>query len=257
MIYGDSGPALARLAAALRHRGVERALLVSEANEAGQAPPGCEWLRNDGLPACGARQQAGLRAALARGWDPILTLRPEHDPAAVPRLLDALAPGVDVALGSRLAWGGEGLSLGRRAGLRALGAALDWAAGAHLGEPTSGYRLARAAALRRVSLDELSPGRAFDVELVLALAERGAQIVEVGVAGESSLGPTAALGYALGALRVGGRALDARLRGVLGFPGPALPPAAPVVGPSTRPGRSLPVVQRDGENLSTAGGGSG
>jgi hypothetical protein len=194
---------------------------------------------NRGALGCGARQQAGYRAALELGLDPIVTLPKGLPPELAQRLLAALRS-APVAIG---------VEAGPR-GLAAVGAgALRWAqrqiGGLDLTGPPSGCRAVTAEALGLVGWEELSPGSVFDLELALAFAERGLTIQEVPVPAKRNIGIPLATRAAQAAAKAGFE----RLRGRLAFPGPAPPPRGEV--PSVQRGRALPVAKNgpsEGEN---------
>jgi dolichol-phosphate mannosyltransferase len=204
-----------------------------------------------GASGWGARQRIGLREALARRAERVLVLAADgrHDPADATRLLDALdRSGADAAIGARSGAAAGALSLTRRLGAAALAHALRALSGRGLSEFHGAPRAWRREALTRVDTGALADGRAFDVELLLALLERDAQVVEVPTAARpGERGPAAGLELVAGALRSGARAALARARNRLAFAGPAdLPPsAAPSVqpaAPGARRRRVLPVV---------------
>ena len=129
----------------------------------------------------GSAMIAGMRYAIANGYEAILTLDADfsHDPADLPRLLDGLAD-ADVAIGSRYAGGVRVLnwevrrlllSLGANAYVRILG-------GLACVDCTSGFRAYRASVLERGRLGQIrTSGYAFLPELLFNL--NGARVAEV------------------------------------------------------------------------------
>jgi dolichol-phosphate mannosyltransferase len=240
---------LPELVAGLRGQGLTEILVVVDHEvPREQEPPGVSLVRNDGPLACGARQKAGYREALARGWDRVIVLRGDgsHAPSAAGRLLAELET-ADLAVGTRLLPTGGGLGSPRRVALRALSWGQRRLSGVGLSDFSSGYRAIRASALQQVTFESLSSDRTFDIELLLACAERGLVLAEVEIHGSSGLSAAASATSALRGLSVGARSLLARTRGVLGFPGPARPPLAPSVGseaesPPRREARRLPTL---------------
>lgn len=187
-------------------------------------------VRNEGVLGCGERQKAGYRAGIAQGLDPLITLPRGLPVEVVARMIAALrrAP---VAVGVEAGKGG----------LSGVGAsALGWlqrrVAGLNLTGPATGCRGLTLAALTQVSWEELSPGSVFDVELALALAERGLAIHEVPIPTRKQV----KLPFAAKAAQAAARAGLGRAKGVLAFPGPAYPPrgSAPSVQKSSA--RPLP-----------------
>ena len=136
--------------------------------------------RKEGL---GPAYLAGFRRALAAGAELIVEMDCDfsHDPADVPRLLDAAAD-ADLVLGSRYVPGGgvENWGLVRR--LISSGGSLY--ARLLLGVPvrdlTGGFKVFRRDALEAIPLDRVhSRGYAFQIELTYRAIRRGFRVVEV------------------------------------------------------------------------------
>jgi dolichol-phosphate mannosyltransferase len=105
-----------------------------------------------------------------------------HDPADLPRLIDAARDGADVVLGSRYVAGGgvEGWPLHRQLISRAGGRYAAIMLGLPLSDLTSGFKCFRASALRRLDPDLVhSRGYAFQIELTYHAARAGLEIVEI------------------------------------------------------------------------------
>lgn len=145
--------------------------------------PRLSLLRRPGRRALGGAYLAGFRYGLAHGYDVIGTMDGDlsHRPEHLPALLDALAAGADVVVGSRYVPGGGTVNWGFRRRF------LSWAANrfsafllripAH--DVTSGFRLYRAGVLRRIGLDDVrSTGYSFLVELLYRTHRLGASIDE-------------------------------------------------------------------------------
>jgi dolichol-phosphate mannosyltransferase len=129
----------------------------------------------------GSAMIAGMRHALTNGYDAILTLDADfsHDPADLPRLLEALS-NADVAVGSRYAGGVRVLNWEVRRLLLSLGANayVRFLSGLACVDCTSGFRGYRASALKRVRLDTIrTTGYAFLPELLFSL--NGVRVAEV------------------------------------------------------------------------------
>jgi dolichol-phosphate mannosyltransferase len=129
----------------------------------------------------GSAMIAGMRRAIEEGFDAILTLDADfsHDPADLPRLLDALG-GADVVVGSRYVGGVRVLNWEVRRLLLSLGANayVRFLSGLACFDCTSGFRGYRTSFLRRAALDEIrTTGYAFLPELLFAL--NGARVSEV------------------------------------------------------------------------------
>jgi dolichol-phosphate mannosyltransferase len=132
----------------------------------------------------GSAYKEGFRWAMARGFDTCIQIDADlsHDPADIPRLIEALENGADVAIGSRYSGGVRVmnwpqdrlfLSLGASRLVRAL-------TGLPLTDVTSGFKAIRCAALRRLDWNRFTTeGYGFQVELHYFLWKSGARLVEV------------------------------------------------------------------------------
>jgi dolichol-phosphate mannosyltransferase len=137
--------------------------------------------RKEGL---GPAYIAGFRRALAEGAELVLEMDCDfsHDPADVPRLMEAAHGGADVALGSRYVEGGsiDNWGLVRRA----VSAGGSWYARMLLGvgvrDLTGGFKCYRRAVLERIDLDAIdSRGYAFQIETTYRALRAGFRVVEV------------------------------------------------------------------------------
>lgn len=125
----------------------------------------------------------GMRAALATDATHVCQMDADfsHDPAALPRLLDAAAD-ADLAIGSRYVAGGELRNWPRRRRLLSVVANAYVRAVTHLParDCTSGFKCWRRELLAGLPLSEIeSDGYAFQVELIWDAWRAGARIVEV------------------------------------------------------------------------------
>jgi len=143
---------------------------------------------------------AGFRHALAEGADYVLEMDADfsHDPADLPRLLNAARAGADVVLGSRYVPGGgvEGWSLEREILSRAGGLYARVVLGSPVRDLTGGFKCFRADALRAIGIDGLTAdGYAFQVETTFRAARAGLRVEEVPIvfrerrAGQSKMSP--------------------------------------------------------------------
>ncbi len=139
-------------------------------------------LERSGPPGLGLAQVAGLQWALERGYPLVGTMDADlsHDPAHLPALRQRLEQH-DVVVGSRYVRDGGTVNWG--VGRQLLSWAANSFASALLGlrvhDLTSGYRIYRAEALRRVPLDQIhSTGYSFLVELLYRLVLAGARVAE-------------------------------------------------------------------------------
>jgi len=132
----------------------------------------------------GGAYLAGFELALTGGADLIVEMDADlsHDPADLPRLIEAARHGADVVLGSRYVPGGgvEGWPLHRRLISRAGGRYAAAVLGLRLTDLTGGFKCFRAGALRALDGDLVhSRGYAFQIELTFHAARAGLEIVEV------------------------------------------------------------------------------
>jgi apolipoprotein N-acyltransferase len=125
----------------------------------------------------------GFRLALEERYDLVVEMDSDlsHDPAELPRLLEAAAAGADLVVGSRYVPGGSVTNWSRAR------VALSWAGntyarlmlGIPLHDATSGFRVYRRELLSDlVARPIASDGYGFQIELVLRSWQRGATLVE-------------------------------------------------------------------------------
>jgi dolichol-phosphate mannosyltransferase len=160
-------------------------------------------LRRQGRPGLGAAYRDGFAFALAHRYDVAVEMDADlsHEPTAVSTLLDAVAAGADLALGSRNVPGGATPGWPRRRRLlsRAGGAYARWMLGLTCHDPTGGFRAYRTALLRECELATVDAmGFGFQVEMVHRASRLGARVVEVPIVfhdrelGESKMTPAIA-----------------------------------------------------------------
>jgi len=137
--------------------------------------------RKEGL---GPAYIAGFRRALADGAQLILEMDCDfsHDPADVPRLIEAAEGGADLALGSRYVTGGEVGNWGLVRRIVSSGG--SWYARVLLGvgirDLTGGFKCYRRAVLERIDLGAVeSKGYAFQIETTYRTLRAGFRVVEV------------------------------------------------------------------------------
>lgn len=171
-------------------------LVVDDSSPDGTADLVREFMENDdavdllvrpGKQGLGHAYRAGFAIALDRGYDVICQMDADlsHDPRALRHLLDALADGADLAIGSRYVAGGSipHWPWHRRAlskwGNRYTGLAL----GSPAADATSGYRAFRAETLRSIHFDTTRMGGyGFQIELAYRVFRVGGHIVEIPIA---------------------------------------------------------------------------
>ena len=153
----------------------------------------------------GAATVAGLQYAVGNGYDAVATLDADfsHDPADLPRLVEALAA-ADVSIGSRYVGGIRILNWDVRRLLLSLGANkyVRLLGGLSPADCTSGFRAYKVEALKQTRFPDITAaGYSFLPELLFAL--RDVRIAEVPVcyterrAGESKMGNTVILEAAI------------------------------------------------------------
>lgn len=185
--YNEAENVAALVEGVRRHLPDARVLVVDDASPDGTADvaarAGADVLRRVGPRGLGPAYRDGFARALADGFDPILQMDADlsHDPADLPRLVDALAD-ADLALGSRWVDGGGTVAWGL--GRRVLSRFGSGYARAWLGMPhrdlTGGFKAWRAATLEALNPATLrADGYAFQVEATWRAHRLGARIVEV------------------------------------------------------------------------------
>ena len=174
--------------------------------------------RKEGL---GPAYLAGFRRVLADGAELVLEMDCDfsHDPADVPRLIQAAEDGADLVLGSRYVDGGKvgnwgvvrrGISLGASLYTRALLMPIH--------DPTGGFKCFRRRVLETIDLDAVATrGYAFQIELTYRALRKGFRVVEVPItfidreAGHSKMSRTIVLEAAWKVPELRLRALMGRL----------------------------------------------
>ncbi|MFC5379695.1 polyprenol monophosphomannose synthase [Aquipuribacter nitratireducens] len=154
------------------------------ADERAAADPRIHVLHRTSKAGLGAAYLAAFDWALARGYDVVCEMDADgsHAPEQLQRLLDAVAAGADLAIGSRWVNGGEVVDwpLSRRALSRGGNLYTRVALGTHVRDATAGYRAFTAHALRTIPLaDVASAGYCFQVDLAWRAVRAGLTVVEV------------------------------------------------------------------------------
>lgn len=131
----------------------------------------------------GTAHIAGMKAALGRGFEPILTMDADfsHNPRYVPTLLRALTS-QDVVIGSRYVAGGGTLkcTLPRRVLSRGANTFARFVLGLHANDTTAGFRAYRRSVLESIDLDALhSNGYSFLIEMLYECQRSRYRIGEV------------------------------------------------------------------------------
>ena len=137
-----------------------------------------------GAPGSRARTSTASGLALEEGYDLVVEMDSDlsHDPVELPRLLDAVAEGSDLVVGSRYVPGGSvtNWSRARVALSRAGNTYARLMLGIPLHDATSGFRVYRRTLLEELVVEPIaSEGYGFQIELVLRSWELGATLSEV------------------------------------------------------------------------------
>jgi glycosyltransferase involved in cell wall biosynthesis len=120
----------------------------------------------------GAALASGIEMQLTRGAELLLLLDADgqHDPADIPRFLNALTDEYDLLIGDRSGARGE-MPLSRRFSNRLSSLIVSWITGRHLPDSQNGFRLIRANVLRQLEL--VSEHFEFETELLLKAERAG------------------------------------------------------------------------------------
>ncbi len=155
------------------------------ADELAAREPHVHVIHRQGPRGYSAASKDGLAWGIAQGFELVATMDADlsHDPAVLPRLVEAVSNGADAAIGSRYTEGGElqvDWGAFRRAVSRSGSAYARLMIGTSTRDCTSGYRCYKAAILGRIPFTEIkSEGYSFLIELLAALRDLGANTVEL------------------------------------------------------------------------------
>jgi len=146
-------------------------------------PGRIEVIHRPGKEGLGSAYIAGLRAAIDRGAEAIVTMDADlsHDPAALPHLVAALE-NHDLVVGSRYVPGGatRGWPLYRRLLSRFGGRYAAAVLRIPIADMTSGFKAFRPSTLQTVDLATMSSdGYAFNIEITYRAWSRGCRVSEV------------------------------------------------------------------------------
>lgn len=146
--------------------------------------PRLQVLHRSGKQGLGAAYLAAFDWALQRGYDVVCEMDADgsHAPEELGRLLQAVAAGADLAIGSRWVPGGEVRNWPASRVLLSRGGNVytRLALGIHVRDATAGYRAFTAQALRTIPLgDVASAGYCFQVDLAWRAVRSGLHVVEV------------------------------------------------------------------------------
>ena len=145
---------------------------------------GVKVLRRPGKAGLGSAYRAGFRQGLDEGYDVLIEMDSDlqHDPAALPLLVHAVAGGAALAIGSRYVPGGQvpGWKLSRRMISQGGNRYAALVLGMPVKDATAGYRAYAAEALAAIDLDAVkADGYGFQVEMAYLVHQQGRPIAEV------------------------------------------------------------------------------
>ncbi|MDF5756728.1 polyprenol monophosphomannose synthase [Spongiactinospora sp. TRM90649] len=154
------------------------------ADELAAADPKIHVLHRPGKQGLGAAYIAGFRWGLAEGFDVLVEMDADgsHRPEELPKLLQALADGADLVIGSRWVPGGKVVNWPWSREFLSRGANLytRLSLGVPVRDATAGFRAYRAATLAKIGLDDVeSQGYCFQVDLTLRTLRHGLRVTEV------------------------------------------------------------------------------
>ncbi len=154
------------------------------ADDLARADAAVAVLHRDAKRGLGGAYVAGFRWALARGYAVVVEMDADgsHQPEQLPRLLQAVAAGADLALGSRWVPGGSVVNWPARRRLLSRGGNtyVRIALGLPVRDATGGFRAFRADTLRGLPFkDVASHGYCFQVDMLWRAVLAGATVTEV------------------------------------------------------------------------------
>ena len=143
-----------------------------------------EVLHRPGKEGLGNAYRQGFRWGLDQGYDVIIQMDCDfsHDPAMIPTLLDAVADGVDCAIGSRYVPGGStpGWPWYRRWLSRYGNLYTAWILRLGIRDATGGFRAYRSTTLERIDIDSTrANGYAFQSEVAFRMVQAGLRLEEI------------------------------------------------------------------------------
>jgi dolichol-phosphate mannosyltransferase len=141
-------------------------------------------LHRPGKQGLGAAYLDGFDWGLRHGFDVLVEMDADgsHQPEQLDSLLERIAAGADLVLGSRWVPGGSVVNWPRRREVLSRGANIytRLALGLPLGDATAGYRAFRSTALEKIGLEEVdSQGYCFQIDLARRAVQAGLRVEEV------------------------------------------------------------------------------
>ncbi len=143
-----------------------------------------EVLRRDEKSGLGSAYRAGFRWGLERDFDACIEMDADlsHEPEALPGLIDGLAGGNELVIGSRYIPGGSIPNWAWHRRLLSRGGNLYASAllGLGVADATAGFRAYAAPILERIDLDRIrAEGYGFQIEMTYEARREGARILEI------------------------------------------------------------------------------
>jgi dolichol-phosphate mannosyltransferase len=168
-------------------------LVADDASPDGTGEVADQWAARDskvhvlhrpGKAGLGAAYIDGFRWGLAHGYDVLVEMDADgsHPPEQLPSLLERIADGADLVLGSRWVPGGSVVNWPRHRAVLSRGGNLyaRLALGIPLRDATGGFRAFRATALEKIGMDDVeSQGYCFQVDLAWRAVQAGLRVDEV------------------------------------------------------------------------------
>jgi dolichol-phosphate mannosyltransferase len=141
-------------------------------------------MHRPGKMGIGSAYLDAFRWGLARGYDALVEMDTDlsHDPKYLPRMLDAIGGGADIAIGSRNVPGGGVAGWGPGRHVLSKGGSLysRLILGLPVRDLTSGYKVFRREVLSALDLDAVqSEGYSFQIELTYRAIRKGFEVAEV------------------------------------------------------------------------------
>jgi dolichol-phosphate mannosyltransferase len=141
-------------------------------------------LHRPGKQGLGTAYIAGFRWGLAEGYDVLVEMDADgsHRPEELHKLLDAVADGADLAIGSRWVPGGRVVNwpFSRELLSRSANVYVRLMLGIPVRDGTAGFRAYRAHTLEKIGLDDVeSQGYCFQIDLTLRTVRQGLHVKEV------------------------------------------------------------------------------
>ncbi|HYY11691.1 MAG TPA: polyprenol monophosphomannose synthase [Kineosporiaceae bacterium] len=168
-------------------------LVADDSSPDGTGDIADEWVSRDdhvhvlhrpGKAGLGAAYIDGFRWGLGNGYDVLVEMDADgsHQPEQLPSLLERVAAGADLVLGSRWVPGGSVVNWPKHREVLSRGGNLyvRMALGVSLRDATGGYRAFRATALEKIGMDDVeSQGYCFQVDLAWRAVQAGLRVEEV------------------------------------------------------------------------------